>query len=144
MDKPMQEFTIFLQHHWLLSVCFFAVIVVLFIVEAIRQKQSATAVTPSRLTQMINRQDAVVIDLRSEIIFKDGHIIDAQSIPLSELTDKTKKLDKFKSKPIVLVCQSGNDSAKVATGLREKGFDVHILSGGMKSWVDAEMPVVKG
>lgn len=141
----MQEsFISFLQHHWLLSATFVVATIAVFIIQLIDQKRAAMQVSPSKLIQMINHEEAVVIDLRSDIIYKDGHIIGAQSIPSTNLETQSKKLDKYKSKPIVLVCQNGTEAAKAAVMLRDKGFNIHVLAGGMRSWQEADLPVVKG
>lgn len=140
----MQDFITFLQFHWLLSLTFVVVIFTLLIIEFVKQKQSATQLSPTQATLMINHQDAVVVDLRSSILFNDGHIIGAQSIPFSELNEKSKKLEKFKSKPIILVCLVGMESPRAAASLKESGFHVHTLAGGMRAWLDADLPIVKG
>ncbi|MDR3477183.1 MAG: rhodanese-like domain-containing protein [Gammaproteobacteria bacterium] len=140
----MQDFITFLQLHWVLSATFVVVIFALLIIEFIKQKQSATQLSPSQLTQMMNHEDAVVVDLRSSILFADGHIIGAQSIPFTELNQKIKKLDKFKSKPIVLVCLTGAEAPRAAITLKDSGFNIHTLAGGMRAWREADLPVVKG
>ncbi len=141
----MQEIMLFLQHHWVLSYTFIIVVVLVTIVEFIKQKRSALQVTPAKLTQMINHDDAVVIDIRSTTLFTDGHIIGALSIPLAELTDKNKKLEKLKARPIVIACMQGIESPRAAELLTKQGFlNVHVLAGGVRAWREANMPIVKG
>ena len=140
----MQEFMTFAHQHWLLSLTFILVVVGLLIIEFFKQRQGTTALSPNQVTQLMNHNDAVVIDVRSNILFNDGHIIGAQSVPLTEFNEKTKKLDKFKTKPVVVVCQLGNESPRAADTLREQGFNVFTLAGGLRSWLDANMPLVKG
>jgi rhodanese-related sulfurtransferase len=140
----MQDFITFLQLHWVLSATFITVIFVLLIIELIKQKQSATQLSPSRVTQLINHDDAVIIDLRSSTLFADGHITGAESVPFTDLNQKMKKLDKFKSKPVVLVCLNGSEAPRAALTLKSNGFNVHTLAGGMRAWREADLPVVKG
>ena len=94
--------------------------------------------------QLINRQDAAVVDVREPGEFKGGHIPNARSIPLGQLAERTKDLDKLKGKPVVLACASGNRSMTAAGTLRKAGFEqVVSLSGGMAAWQQAGMPVEK-
>lgn len=95
--------------------------------------------------QMINRQDAQVVDVRETGEFNSGHIADARHIPVGQLGERAKELEKFKDKPILLVCASGNRSMTAAATLRKAGFtQIWSLAGGMNAWQQAGMPVKKG
>ena len=95
--------------------------------------------------QMINRQDAQVVDVRETSEFNAGHIADARHIPVGQLVERVKELEKFKDKPIVLVCASGNRSTTAAATLHKAGFtQVWSLAGGMNAWQQAGMPIRKG
>lgn len=139
----MQEIFTFLAAHWTLSLALVMVLFFLFIIEVIRLKHNAQRITPLQLTQLINHKNAVVIDLRPADIFAKGHIVGSVSLPLSEYRANPKRIDKFKSRPIALLCAKGLEASKVAASLKEQGFHVHVLSGGIQSWTQAEMPVVK-
>jgi len=94
--------------------------------------------------QLINRQDAVVVDVREPAEFKAGHIPNARNIPHGQIGDRLKELEKFKSKPILLSCATGQRSASACNVLQKAGFaDVSSLSGGMNAWLQASMPVEK-
>ena len=94
--------------------------------------------------QLINRQDAVVVDVREPAEFKAGHIPNARNIPHGQIGDRLKELEKFKSKPILLSCATGQRSASACNVLQKAGFaDVYSLSGGMNAWLQASMPVEK-
>lgn len=140
----MQEYFLFLQNHWLLSSALAFITILLILFEFIKIRNNAAQISPSQLTQLINRQNAVVLDLRPADLFASGHIIGSISLPTKELTEKNKKIEKYKSKPIVLVCATGQDSQRVATELQKQGYDIKTLAGGLKSWREAELPVVKG
>ncbi len=139
----MQEISIFLQNHWALSLALISVAALLFVIELIRLKTSAQRITPLQLTQLVNHKNATVIDTRPTEAFAKGHIVGAISLPVTELKANIKKMDKYKSKPIVFVCTRGQESIKIASELKSQGFHVHVLGGGMNSWIHAEMPVVK-
>jgi rhodanese-related sulfurtransferase len=139
----MQELITFINHHLLLSAVTAIVLLLVLIVEMLRAKRRGAAMTPARVTQMINREQAVILDLRAQEIFRKGHIIDAISMTPQEVQENSKKLEKYKNKPIVLVCAMGMESQKTAALLQKQGYNVCCLSGGMRAWTNAEMPVVK-
>jgi len=93
---------------------------------------------------LINRNHALVIDVRDDAEFASGHIVDAKHIPLEQLADRLKELAKHKDKPLLVNCQRGARSAKACDILRKAEFkQVHNLQGGLNAWVGAKLPVVK-
>jgi rhodanese-related sulfurtransferase len=140
----MQDLSLFVQHHMNLSLAFGVLVVLLFLVEMLRLKSRAQHLSSNQLTQMINHQNAQVIDLRPADQFAKGHIIDSLSLPLSEFKEKSKKIEKLKTRPIILVCTKGFDSPKIATTLKTEGYNVHILRGGISGWMSDNLPLVKG
>jgi rhodanese-related sulfurtransferase len=144
MDNAMQDIVLFLQHHLLLTSLFGGILLLLFIVEFIKLQRNANKVSPAQAVQLMNRDKASVIDLRDKEAFAAGHIVNSTSLPYAELSVKLKKIQKFKSQPVVVVCNVGTDSARAATLLIQQGFQVHILSGGISAWRNAGMPLVKG
>jgi rhodanese-related sulfurtransferase len=94
--------------------------------------------------KLINN-DGVVIDIRSSDAFSRGHIVNAKNIPSDELDGKMSQIEKFKTTPIVAVCDNGITSTKTVTALRSAGFEsVYNLKGGMNGWTQAGLPVVTG
>ena len=137
----MQNIFLFLQHHAALSMALVVLLVLLTLIEFIRSKRSAQRLSPALATQMINRQNAIVLDVRQQDAFATGHIVDAISIPLAELENKYKKLDK--SKPIIIVCATGLESQQAANLLAKHELNTYILAGGIRSWKEAGMPLIK-
>ena len=140
----MQDIVPFIQQHMALSVGLIVVLTLLVIVEFIRLKQSGSQLSAPKVTDMINHQGAVVVDIRSQDSFNNGHLVDAVSLPASELPNKLKKLDKHKAQPIILVCETGTESLHSATLLAKEGFNVFTMAGGIRAWRLADMPLVKG
>jgi rhodanese-related sulfurtransferase len=100
------------------------------------------AVEPIAAVALINN-DGVVLDLRSNDAFARGHIVNARNIPFDELEAHKSKLENFKCKPIVAVCEAGVSSNRAETALRVSGFEsAYGLKGGMAAWSQAGMPVV--
>jgi rhodanese-related sulfurtransferase len=95
-------------------------------------------------TQMINQGKTIVLDVREPAQFAAGHLRDAKNIPLKELPNRIGELDKFKSKSVIVICQSGMQSAKAASQLKKAGFNEVVgLSGGLAAWQAQGLPVAK-
>jgi rhodanese-related sulfurtransferase len=101
-------------------------------------------VNPNDATRLINSEDAVVLDVRADAEYRNGHIINAINVPRAQLDTQLDALEKYKSRPIITVCSNGQDSARVGVALKKKGFDqVHILTGGLQTWETANLPLAK-
>ena len=95
-------------------------------------------------TQLINREDALVLDVRDAAEFGAGHMLGAKNIPLANVEARAGELDKHKAKPVIVLCNDGSRASKAAVMLRERGFaKVVNLSGGFPAWQQAGLPVVK-
>ena len=101
-------------------------------------------VSAAEATQLINRRNAVVIDLRAAADFTHGHLPSARHLQFSELDAKIGQFVKNKSNPVLLVCQTGQQSHKALRIVKDAGYaEVHVLDGGVNAWQQAGMPVVK-
>ena len=140
----MDKFLEFTGNHTVLVLALVISFFVLIFTELRRRASGLVAVDPTDAVGLINN-DATVIDLRNAESFARGHIVNARNIPFDELEANRDKVDKFKSKPILAVCDSGVSSNKTVTALRNSGFDsVYGLKGGMAAWSQAGLPVVTG
>jgi rhodanese-related sulfurtransferase len=100
------------------------------------------SVTPAQAVMLINRQHAVLVDVRDAAEHAAMRIASAQLIPLGELAGRVQDLNKYKSRPVVLLCASGSRSLKGVEILSKAGFEqVFNLDGGIKAWKDAGLPV---
>lgn len=110
--------------------------------DMIRSQGDKTLVSPVEATLLINREDAVLIDVRDQGEFTQGHLPNARHIPLSEVAQRTGELEKFKSRPLIVYCASGARSATAIATLRKAGFDkLYNLRGGIYEWEKAGQPV---
>ncbi|HEX9184585.1 MAG TPA: rhodanese-like domain-containing protein [Burkholderiales bacterium] len=95
-------------------------------------------------TQLINREDALVIDVREPAEYAKGHVLGSKNVPLGDVERRAAEFDKHKAKPVILVCESGSRSARALDALRGRGFArVVNLSGGFGAWQQAGLPVEK-
>lgn len=97
------------------------------------------------VTQLINREDAILLDIRTAADFKKGHIIGARQLKAEEVREANfSRLEKSKDKPIVVVCNMGISAKKTAAQLLKAGYSrVSVLKGGMGAWQSANLPVAK-
>jgi len=103
-----------------------------------------SSITPAQSTQMINRDDALILDVRENNEYSEGHIINSLHIPLSSLKTRMEDLEKHKSKKVIIACRSGHRSSQACANLRKQGFEqVFNLRGGVMAWESANLPLVK-
>ena len=95
-------------------------------------------------TQLINRNNAVLLDVRDAKEFAGGHLPNALHIPLSELGSRGSELAKLTSRPVIAYCERGQRSRAAGSALAKLGFtDIYQLTGGFRAWKDAGLPVTK-
>ena len=139
----MAQLEQFILNHGTLWLALVFILLLIFINELMAQRKQAKTLSPAAAVDLINHKDAVVIDLREPELFKAGHIIDAICVPTDDFSQK--RMEKYKSKPLILVCTRGLQSAALATKLREQGFtEPMVLAGGITAWQTANLPLVKG
>lgn len=101
-------------------------------------------VTALQATQLINQGKTLVLDVRSTEDFAAGHIRDAKNIPLKELKGRIAELEKFKARPVIVVCNKGLQSTKATSMLKKEGFGEAVsLLGGMDEWQSQSLPLAK-
>ena len=139
MDQIVQ----FVTNHWQLCIALIVIALLILINEFISQRKQGKAISAQESIDLINHQKAIVCDLRSVELYNKGHIIN--SICASEADFAKPKLEKYKQKPIILVCSKGIQAAALSTKLRKSGFSqVFVLAGGISNWQTENLPVVKG
>lgn len=107
-------------------------------------KQGGASISPSNLVNLVNKEGAVIVDVRDAKDFGAGHIVGAVNIPSTSFETRSGELADFKDKPIVLVCKMGQHSSAIGRKLRAQGFEnIRRLSGGMMEWTGNNLPVVK-
>ena len=105
-------------------------------------KQGVKKCSPATVTQLINKENAQLIDVRDKAEFKSGHITGSKHIPMTDITDKTIKLEQ--DKPIVVICKLGQRAQSAAMLLKKQGYqNVMVLAGGVTAWRNDGLPVVK-
>jgi rhodanese-related sulfurtransferase len=94
--------------------------------------------------QLINHKNALILDVREQGEYDAGHILNSKLIPLGKLGERIGELEKYRERPIVVVCRSGQRSASACVLLGKKGFaQAYNLSGGVMAWQKASLPLEK-
>lgn len=110
---------------------------------ALRRSAGGPSISANEATQLMNREHAVLLDVREQDEFDRGHVPQAKHVPLEKLAADPSLAGK-KDKPVILMCATGARSAKAAIALRKAGYEkVYNLDGGLNGWTTAGLPTVK-
>lgn len=142
----MEQFFIFLQKNPFNLVLLGLMVVsgTMLLMPLFRRGMGAPEVGPPQAVSLINRKDAVVLDVREQGAYDKGHINNARHVPEKDLDARMKEIEKFKTKSVIVSCENGRRSAAVVANLRKQGFtDVVSLRGGIGAWLQAGMPLEK-
>ena len=135
----------FAGRHPLLSLALGGITLALIVNEIAGRLSGVRRLGPAQLTALINRDNALVVDLRPAADFEKGHIAGAKNVQMSQFDPENKQLAPAKALPVVLVCKAGESATAAAKRLRKAGFtNVSVLEGGVQAWQGADLPLVKG
>jgi len=133
----LERFLEFMQHHPILFGILGLLVVVFFLLE---NQRSGRKISPQALGGFVNREKAVIIDLRDAKEFREGHISGSRNIPLSSLGKHLEELREMKQ-PIVMVCKMGQTAG---TAVQQVGGEnLYRLDGGILGWQGQNLPLVK-
>jgi len=113
----------------------------LLLAPALRQ---AGSLAPAMAVQLINHHKAVVLDVCEPQEFSGGHATGAKNLPLGQFAQKLPTTVKNKALPLVLICTEGKRAARAEALAKQLGYEkAQALTGGLKAWRDAGLPVEK-
>jgi rhodanese-related sulfurtransferase len=141
----MQEYIDFFSNNLILTIAWI-VLAAMVVNSFLKDKLTGVkSVNTQEATFLINKQNAIVVDIRSQDEYKKGHIVNAKNIPLSQIEQgNLAGIESHKETPIILVCDSGARTSGAATKLVKAGFtQVHNLLAGMGGWQSANLPTTK-
>lgn len=137
----MDRFFEFAANHWELVSLFVGLLIALIVVE---RQRGARAISPQQVVMKLNREEAVVLDIRDKKDLAEGRIGDSIHIPYTAVKDRLSELEKYREKGIVIVDKIGQHSGTVAKVLKQAGFtQVERMSGGIAEWKNAGLPLKK-
>jgi rhodanese-related sulfurtransferase len=136
----MQLFLEFAAQQWILIAALMASVGMLIAHEA---RKAGPALSPQQAINLVNAEGGVFVDLRDAAAFKKGHIVDAIHLPAAKVVERKDELEAWRDKPVVLVCNMGQQAGAAAKQLRAAGFDrVFKMAGGMIEWSNLQLPTV--
>jgi rhodanese-related sulfurtransferase len=104
--------------------------------------RGADSISPQEATLLINRADAIVVDVRATDERAGGYIPNSRHIVLDQLEQRLTEIEKYKTRPLIVTCQSGNRSRLACGKLKKHGFEkVFNLAGGLTAWREVGLPV---
>jgi len=134
----MQQLTEFVINHWVLVTIFCTLLGILIA----NLLATNTGVGTAEAVNLINRENALVIDTRAASDFAAGHIIDAVNIPLDELKTLPERLKKHRERPLIVCCATGNLAAQGVRWLKQQGCArALVLKGGISAWRADNLPI---
>jgi len=108
----------------------------------VRRIGGGASIGTAQATQLINREDALVLDVREAGEYGSGHILGAKNLPLARAQSGAGDVAKKKDATLILYCESGDRAGRAAAALRKQGYTkVFTLSGGIGAWKQAGLPV---
>ena len=128
----------FVIENWYIEIPLIISIAALILFE---KSKRASKIEPQVATIMINKQNARVLDVRSAIEFSKGTIPNAVNVN----KDNASCISALKGdldNPVIFVCNQGNDSSKIASGLKKDLKEVYVINGGINAWKSEGFPIV--
>ena len=133
----------FLMHNWALLLVAL-VSGTLLLAPGLMSSVRSGGLTPPNAVHLINRERAVVVDVREPEEFAAGHVTGAKNVPLNQLEQKLPAAVKNKSLPLLLVCATGARAQRAVATAKKLGYEqAQAVAGGLKSWKDANLPLEK-
>ncbi|MCC2617347.1 rhodanese-like domain-containing protein [Aestuariibacter halophilus] len=141
----MDQLLEFVGNHTILAGIWVALVAILIYSSIAGVLSKVKEIGTHDATMMMNKHDAVVLDIRPAAEFKKGHILGAKQLKPEQVNQGDfSALEKSKNKPIIVVCAMGMTAKRTAAQLSKQGFEqVSVLKGGMNAWQTANLPVAK-
>lgn len=134
----------FMQNHWML--CTAGVVVLsLIIFEELKDRIAGSPKISAQDTSLMqSRENALVVDLRNQKKFADGHILGSLNIVRADIEQHLKKIETHKDKALILVDDQDTGASQIRNKLHTKGFTkIFVLAGGINAWLEAKLPLTK-
>jgi len=140
----VELFISFVTHNWMLIIALVVILGMLFFNLFGSRLRGYQVIGPAESVNLINHENAVVLDVRENNEYHNGHILNSIHIPQTNLASRITELEKYKTRPIIVGCRSGHRSAHACALLKKQGFEtVYNLSGGVMAWQNANLPLTR-
>lgn len=142
----MQEIMPFVSKNPILSIAWVALLVAVIVLTVKSKLSNVKEVVRGEAIRLINKEDAVIVDIRNRDDYRRGHIANAFNLLPNDIKNgSVGELEKHKSQPIIVVCANGLSSREAAENLHKAGFErVQVLKDGLAGWSGENLPLVRG
>ncbi|GAB7258836.1 MULTISPECIES: rhodanese-like domain-containing protein [Dickeya] len=142
----MQEIMPFISRHPILSLAWIALLVAVIVLTVKSKLSKVKEVARGEAIQLINKEDAVVVDTRNRDDYRRGHIAGAINLLPNDIKNgSVGELEKHKAQPVIVVCANGMSARESAEHLLKAGFErVMVLKDGLAGWSGENLPLVRG
>ncbi len=138
----MVEFLDFAARHWYLFAALFVIVGLWVGTEVSHATSDIKSLNPQAALRCVNADDGLFLDIRQPDELKNGFIQNAMNLPLGELPQRLKEIQRYKEKSVVVYCNTGSRADRAAKQLKAEGFKVvHTLSGGFPAWASENLPI---
>ncbi|SLM61362.1 MULTISPECIES: rhodanese-like domain-containing protein [Dickeya] len=142
----MQEIMPFISRHPVMCVAWVALLIAVIVLTVKSKLSKVKEVARGEAIQLINKEDAVVVDTRNRDDYRRGHIAGAINLLPNDIKSGSfGELEKHKAQPVIVVCANGMSSRESGEHLFNAGFErVLILKDGLAGWSGENLPLVRG
>jgi|TARA_B110000977_G_scaffold103666_1_gene135394 rhodanese-related sulfurtransferase len=141
VTTPYSEF---ISTNFILFAALGIIIALILRMEIKRALRGFKTVTPKEAVTLMNREEAILIDVREDNELVQGFIRGSKHLSLSVLTQRVNELKAHTDKPVIVYCRSGNRSLTACQTLKKHNFNnIMSLRGGLEAWRNDNLPVVK-
>lgn len=142
----MQEIMEFVHNHLILSLAWVVLLVVVIVTTFKGMFSKVKTISRGEATHLINKENAVVVDVRPRDDFRRGHISGAINLAAAEIKNgNVTELEKYKALPVIVTCATGQNAFDAAAQLNAAGFEkVSVLKDGISGWSGENLPLVRG
>jgi rhodanese-related sulfurtransferase len=140
-----EELLAFASRHPMLSLALAGLTIALVANEVARLFRGFKGLRPAELTVLMNRENALVVDLQPVADFEKGHIPGSKNVQMSQFDPESRLLAPARALPVIAVCKTGATATQAARRLKKAGFErVYVLEGGIGAWQQADLPLARG
>lgn len=142
----MQDIMEFVRDHLVLSLAWVALLIAVIVTTFKSSFSKVREITRGEATRLINKEDALVVDVRPREEFRKGHITNSVNVVAADIkNNNVGELAKHKARPVVVVCANGVNARASAEALNKAGFEnVSILKEGIAGWSGENLPLARG
>lgn len=138
----MDQFIQFVINHWMLWLALVVIVALLVMQGSQGMIKGVQKIMPQAAVNLINHENATIIDVRGDAEYGAGHITASIHVPYDALEQKLGTLNK--DKPVIVVCGNGQISPKAGAILVKQGFTkVYFIAGGIVGWQRAGLPLTQ-